>query len=136
MIAGVSIVRNEADILELTIRHHLRKGFELLLIADNDSDDGTRDVLRMCAARDPRVHWTRDGTGMFHQAKTVTGLAREAFSRGARWIVPFDADEFSAGTCRSSAIRRCASSSRHCSSTATGSRDPMGRERPLPWPEA
>ncbi len=94
MIAGVSIVRNEADILELTIRHHLREGLELLLIADNDSDDGTRDVLRSCAARDPRVHWTRDGAGTFHQAQTVTGLAREAFSRGARWIVPFDADEF------------------------------------------
>ena len=94
MIAGVSIVRNEADILELAIRHHLRMGMGLLLIADNDSDDGTRDVLRACAARDPRVHWTRDGSGTFDQAKTVTGLAREAFGRGARWIVPFDADEF------------------------------------------
>ncbi len=94
MIVGVSLVRNEADILELTIRHHMREGVDLLLIADNGSDDGTRDVLRTCAARDPRVRWTQDGTSVFEQADVVTGLAREAYSLGARWVLPFDADEF------------------------------------------
>jgi hypothetical protein len=93
MIVGVSVVRNEADILALTIRHHLREGLDLALIADNDSDDGTRVVLRRLAAHDRRIRWFR-ASGEFHQADMATELAQSARELGALWIVPFDADEF------------------------------------------
>jgi hypothetical protein len=93
MIAGVAIVRNEEDILPVTVRHHLREGFDFVLIADNDSSDGTRQALARLAAHDRRVEWLGDTTGSFRQAEVVTELARDAHRRGARWIVPFDADE-------------------------------------------
>ena len=37
--------------------------------------------------------WIRD-PGPYHQSQITTELAREAFQRGADWVVPIDADEF------------------------------------------
>ena len=92
MIVGIMMVRNEADILRVNLLHHLASGIDQVLIADNGSTDGTDRVLREFAATN-RVHvFTRPGP--FHQAETTTELAREAFLRGARWVIPIDADEF------------------------------------------
>ena len=35
-IFGVMVVRNEADILEVNVRHHLELGLNRVLVADND----------------------------------------------------------------------------------------------------
>ena len=94
MLAGISVVRNEEDIISLTIRHHLRQGCDFILIIDNDSTDGTRDILRALAAEDSRVHWMPDSAGVFRQSELMTKLARMAARAGARWVLPFDADEF------------------------------------------
>jgi Glycosyl transferase family 2 len=92
LIYGVMMVRNEADIIALTIRHHLAHGVDRMLVVDNGSSDGTDCVLEELN-RDSRVQWTRSN-GKFRQADITTELAREAFLRGAEWVLPIDADEF------------------------------------------
>ena len=92
-IFGISMVRNEVDIVGLTGLHHLSLGLDKILVLDNGSTDGTDEVLRQLAEEDDRVWWTRDDSP-FDQAAIMTELAREAYRQGADWVVPFDADEF------------------------------------------
>jgi hypothetical protein len=94
VLAGISVVRNEEDIIALTIRHHLRQGCDFILIVDNDSTDGTRDILSGLAAEDSRVCWMPDSAGLFRQGELMTELAHMAAREGAHWVLPFDADEF------------------------------------------
>lgn len=89
---GICVVRNEVDIIRLTVLHHLSLGLDKVLVLDNGSTDGTDEVLRELSG-DRRVDWVRDGSG-FDQVALTTKLAREAHRRGADWILPFDADEF------------------------------------------
>ena len=97
-IFGVSVVRDEADIIGTTIRYHLALGLDRILVIDNGSSDGTDEVLQELA-KDQRVQWTRE-EGPCCQAEMTTQLAREACAAGASWIVPFDADEFWYAPCR------------------------------------
>lgn len=90
---GISVVRNEADIIGVTVAHHLSQGLDEAIVLDNGSTDGTDGVLESLAERDPRVSWRRNDSP-FDQSALVTGLAREAHRRGADWVLPFDADEF------------------------------------------
>jgi glycosyltransferase involved in cell wall biosynthesis/predicted O-methyltransferase YrrM len=90
---GICVVRNEADVVRLSILHHLALGLDQVLVIDNGSTDDTVEVLERLSREDPRVHW-RSEPGQFHQVELRTGLAREAFALGADWVAPFDADEF------------------------------------------
>ncbi len=92
-IVGITMVRNEADVVDLSIRHHLRSGCQTVLVVDNGSTDATPTILGRLAKRDPRVQWTRDSSP-FRQSDVMTALAAEAHRRGADWVLPFDADEF------------------------------------------
>lgn len=90
---GISMVRNEADIVGITVLHHLSLGLNRILILDNGSTDGTDEILRDLAKQDRRVTLIQDDSP-FNQAEITTELAREAHRWGADWILPFDADEF------------------------------------------
>ncbi len=92
-IIGIVVVRNEADVIGLSIQHHLALGLDRVLVLDNGSSDGTIDILKRLSRVDRRVHW-KSSTAKFEQVSLRTGLARDAFRQGADWIVPFDADEF------------------------------------------
>jgi len=94
MLVGIALVRNEEDLVETTIRHHLAQGLDRILIADNDSTDATPRLLEQMAAADRRVLWSRTRGAGFHQAEATTELAAAAVKLGAGWILPFDADEF------------------------------------------
>jgi glycosyltransferase involved in cell wall biosynthesis len=89
---GLSIVRNEVDIIATTVLYHLAVGFDRIVILDNGSSDGTTEVLDLLA-RDPRVRWTRSD-GPFRQAELLGALVSQAYTEFASWVVPFDADEF------------------------------------------
>jgi len=78
--------------LGITVRYHLALGFDEFLIIDNGSSDDTRSVLRWLST-DKRVRWTSNES-TYLQGQMTTALAREAFSAGADWVAPVDADEF------------------------------------------
>jgi glycosyltransferase involved in cell wall biosynthesis len=86
------MVRDEVDIVRLSVLHHLSGGVDHVLVVDNGSTDGTTEILGELG-RDPRITWWRDESP-WNQAEMLTDLAREAYRRGADWVVPFDADEF------------------------------------------
>ena len=86
------MVRNEADIIRVNILHHLAQGVDHFLVVDNGSSDGTVEILTRLAER-LSIQWTRY-TGPYYQSEIVTELAREAYLRGADWVIPVDADEF------------------------------------------
>jgi hypothetical protein len=90
---AVSMVKDEADVIGLTVNHLLRQGVDHLLIADNLSRDETRPILDDLARRDPRIHVVTDSEPAYYQAAKMTRLARAAARAGADWVVPFDADE-------------------------------------------
>lgn len=91
---GISVVRDERDIIELVVRHTLAQDVDHLLIADNGSRDGTRELLVDLADRDPRIHVAIDDLKAHHQSEKMTYLAHLAWRAGADWILPLDADEF------------------------------------------
>jgi len=64
MLAGISVVRNEADVIGATIRHHFNEGFDFLLVADNNSTDGTTALLERMAREDKRLRIS-GATGAF-----------------------------------------------------------------------
>jgi hypothetical protein len=87
MVFAVSMVRDEADIVAATVGHMLTQ-VDRVIVADNGSTDGTRDILDSLdidVLDDPEV-------GYF-QSRKMSNLARLAMDEGAEWIVPFDADE-------------------------------------------
>lgn len=90
---AVSLVKNEADIIEHTVRHLFNQGVDHVLVADNLSTDATPAILAQLA-RTASVHVARDGEPAYYQAQKMGLLAERARCAGADWIVPFDADEF------------------------------------------
>lgn len=84
---GIAMVRDEADIVATTVRHMLDQ-VDRVIVADNGSVDGTRDILA-----DLDVTVIDDAEPGYYQSRKMTRLARRAALEGATWVVPFDADE-------------------------------------------
>lgn len=104
LVLGLMLVRNEVDIIAITILHHLHHGIDRFLVVDDGSTDGTDRVLTALSASG-RVEWISRPTSStsLDQAAITTELAQEAYLRGAGWVLPIDADEFwcaSEGTIR------------------------------------
>ncbi|VXC42490.1 conserved hypothetical protein [Pseudoclavibacter sp. 8L] len=99
---AVTLVKNEIDIIELSVRHFVDQGAERVLVADNGSTDGTLELLRRLAEELPIIV-IEDRLTAYHQGEKMSFLARAAWRGGADWVVPFDADELwyaPAGTLR------------------------------------
>lgn len=88
---AVSMVRNEVDVIEGVLRH-MADEVDALIVADNGSTDGTRDILDKLTAELPLTVVDDPETG-YYQSRKMTALADRAAGMGATWIVPFDADE-------------------------------------------
>lgn len=90
----MSMVRNEADIIGKTVRH-MAYHCDELIIADNMSTDGTREILERLA-RDLPLEIVTDPDPAYYQSDKMTRLAEHAASLSdddELWIIPFDADE-------------------------------------------
>ncbi|HTO02894.1 MAG TPA: glycosyltransferase family 2 protein [Opitutus sp.] len=93
-LVAVSVVKNEADIIEAFVRH-TRVWVDEHLIFDHDSTDGTRQILRELVHEGfPLRLYTGDAVANLQQSRS-NYLARLAFTeRAADWVLPLDADEF------------------------------------------
>lgn len=89
---AVSMVRDEADVIAGTLQHMAEEGVEGIIVADNLSVDGTRDILADLT-RDLPLTVVDDPDPAYMQSNKMSHLARCAADRGAAWVVPFDADE-------------------------------------------
>jgi hypothetical protein len=92
MVVGITMVKDEADVIEQTIAHMLEQ-VDALIVADNASTDGTTDILWSLAAVGRPITVIEDLEVGYYQAAKVTALAVRAAADGADWVVPFDADE-------------------------------------------
>jgi hypothetical protein len=99
-LVAVSVVKNEADIIEAFVRH-TSAWVDCHLVFDHDSTDGTREILRDLQAEGlPLALFTDDTLANLQQARSnhLTRLAAEV--HGADWILPLDADEILCGAGR------------------------------------
>jgi hypothetical protein len=95
-LVGVSVVKNEADIIEANVRHNLRY-LDRLIVLDHDSCDATSRILRFLVEEGLPLTLRRlpKAAPAFYQPQITHGLMREAFDQfGADFVFPIDADEF------------------------------------------
>lgn len=86
------LVKDEEDIIEYTIRHLLWHVDEVI-VADNMSTDGTRNIIQGLADETRRVDVRDDLEVGYYQSEKTTALALEAYAAGFDWVIPCDADE-------------------------------------------
>lgn len=88
------MVRDEADVIEAMIVHHVNQGIDRFIVTDNGSVDGTTSILNRYAQAglvDLRI----DPVHRKQQSTAVTSMARDAYTQyGADWVINADADEF------------------------------------------
>lgn len=91
---GVSMVRNEEDVVEAFVRHNLTR-LDGLFVVDHGSADRTLEILdALCTERLPIVVLKSETVG-YLQAEITTQAARHAFAHcDADAVFPIDADEF------------------------------------------
>lgn len=90
---GVAMVKNEADIIESSLRHLVHQGVKHILVVDNGSTDGTYALLQQLKEELP-LSVGNDREPAYYQSEKMTWLAHQAQKSGATWVIPFDADEF------------------------------------------
>jgi len=93
-IVATLLVKNESDIIEATIKHHINAGVSKFIVTDNGSTDNTRSIVE----KFPEVVEIIDEPGDDHnQSKWVTHMARLACKLNPDWIIHLDADELWGG---------------------------------------
>lgn len=93
MIVGICMVKDEADIIERTIRH-MAEQLDWIVVSDNNSTDGTRTILNDLAAEGLPLSIQDDPEPGYYQSDKMSKLAAESLAIDRPdWIVPFDADE-------------------------------------------
>jgi Glycosyl transferase family 2 len=93
-VVGISMVKNEEDVIVPVIQHMLTQ-VDHVLVADNLSTDNTRILLEQMRYGSDRLTIVTDSEAAYFQSRKMTNLAKVAWQEfEADWIVPFDADEW------------------------------------------
>ena len=88
------LARDEADVIDAQVAFHLNAGADFIIATDNNSQDGTTEILE-AYARDGVLHLIREPAEGLRQGEWVTRMARLAATKyGADWVINSDADEF------------------------------------------
>ena len=88
------LCRDEADILESTLRFHFGQGIDFIIATDNGSVDGSLEILQR-HERHGRLRLLQEPDHTHDQAVWVTRMARMAAREyDASWVINGDADEF------------------------------------------
>ena len=88
------LARDEADVIDAQIAFHLNAGVDFVVATDNNSRDGTTEVLEEYE-RAGCLRLIREPAEGLRQGEWVTRMARLAASEyGADWVINADADEF------------------------------------------
>jgi hypothetical protein len=93
---AVTMVKDELDILPFTLQNLYAQGVDGVIVADNMSTDGTWEWLKALAGAPEQdsLIVLRDEEVGYYQSRKMSALAHQAFSLGAEWVIPFDADEY------------------------------------------
>ena len=93
-IVAISMVKNEADIIESFVRHALLIA-DCLLVVDHDSTDDTEEILAQLQGEGLPLEISGYAGAGHDQAEVMTGLMYRAIEEyGADIVIPLDADEF------------------------------------------
>ena len=93
-IVGVSMVRNEADIIEVFVRHNLAF-LDALVVIDHGSADATLGILAALQKERLPLRLLANPDMRFLQTEAVTDVTRRLIEAGdADVVLPMDADEF------------------------------------------
>jgi hypothetical protein len=88
------LARDEADVIDAQLAFHLNAGVDYVIATDNNSQDGTTEILE-AYAREGLLHLIREPAEGLRQGEWVTRMARLAATDfGADWVINSDADEF------------------------------------------
>ena len=91
---GVTMVRNESDVIEAFVRHNLGI-LDGLAIVDHGSCDGTSEILAELVREGLPLRLLRDYEPAFLQSLRITTLVRETLqNESADFVFALDADEF------------------------------------------
>lgn len=97
---SVTMVRDEADVVEAFVRHTLLF-VDTMHVVVHQSIDATASILQRLRDEGLPVRVTVSDDPVFRQGATLTGLARVAFGLGAQFVLVLDADEFVVAASRS-----------------------------------
>jgi hypothetical protein len=105
----ISVVRNEADIIETFVRHHCALGAQMIMTVHR-SLDSTMSILRSLE-REGLPITLAESDAIEHRQEEICTRCAQSVARGgtADWILPLDADEFlcaAGGTTISAALSR------------------------------
>lgn len=93
-IVGISMIKNEEDVIEQFIRHNLNY-LDLLVILENGSADNTRKILELIRKEGSPVVIIDDPDPTYSQSEKMTRLMQNvAVTLFPDFIIPIDADEF------------------------------------------
>jgi hypothetical protein len=88
------LARDEADVIDSQVAFHLNGGADFVIATDNNSRDGTTEILERYA-HDGVLQLIHEPAEGLRQGEWVTRMARlAATDYGADWVINTDADEF------------------------------------------